>query len=74
MLETAWDFELWMVGLLMARAIKGSFESSGGSSVLSLGILSLTFLCSTTCGSAIEWGSQRTEQCSHGFCVTPDYR
>ena len=76
MLEKAWELELWLGWLLMAPVIKGTFEGPWGSSALRWGIWGLTFLGSTTWGSAVvsQWEAQRTEQCSHGFCVTPDYR
>ena len=76
MLERAWELELWLGWLLMAPVMKGTFERPRGSAALRWRIWGLTILGSTTWGSTVvsQWGAQMTEQCSHGFCVTPDYR
>ena len=76
MLQKAFELELWLGWFLMTPMKKGPFKRPRGSLVLRWGIWGLTFLGSTTCASTVisQWEAQRTEQCSHGFCVTPDYR
>ena len=76
MSEKGFELQLLMGWLLLALVKREPLRRSLRSSVVKWGVWCLRLLGSTTWGSAVinEWGAQMMEQCSHGFCVTPDYR
>ena len=76
MSEKGFELQLLLGWLLLALVKREPLRRSLGSSVVKWGVWCLRLLGSTTWGSAVinEWGAQMMEQCSHGFCVTPDYR